>query len=139
MTINRFIHCALAYIQNRAVSMKIRLVVENNVQVGKMSREAFKKPIKNQCRILSMYLFSFSWSPFFLLRLAFCNTKHFNLTSLENYSPPHPRCRKNCCRKMVLFPKALFIVTNFFNKNFLKISQQFVFLSKRRKMNIWVC
>ena len=54
-----------------------------------------------------------------------------------------PRSRKNCCRKMVLFPNALFLVTNFpkiiqkmqffyciFIKNFqifLKISQQFVF------------
>ena len=27
-----------------------------------------------------------------------------------NSPPPN---RKNCCRKMVLFPKALFLVTNF--------------------------
>ena len=28
-----------------------------------------------------------------------------------------PRNRKNCCRKLVLFPKALFLVTNFQKKN----------------------
>ena len=57
--------------------------------------------------------------------------------------PPH-RNGKNCCRKMMLFPKALFLATTFqkslkiqfsdwiFIKNFqkfLKISQQFVFFS----------
>ena len=26
---------------------------------------------------------------------------------------PPPQTEKNCCRKMVLFPKALFLVTNF--------------------------
>ena len=30
---------------------------------------------------------------------------------------PSPRNRKNWCRKMVLFPKALFLVTNLKNKN----------------------
>ena len=30
--------------------------------------------------------------------------------------PTHPRNGKNCCRKMVLFPKALFLVTNFRKK-----------------------
>ena len=30
--------------------------------------------------------------------------------------PPPPRNRKKCCRKMVLFPKALFLVTNFRKK-----------------------
>ena len=29
---------------------------------------------------------------------------------------PPPRIPKNCCRKMVLFPKALFLVTNFRKK-----------------------
>ena len=64
-----------------------------------------------------------------------------------------PGNRKNCCRKLVLFPKALFLVTNFrkiklknknknqfFNssfiknfQNFLKISQQFAFFVQTRK------
>ena len=67
----------------------------------------------------------------------------------ERGKSPPPRNRKNCYRKMVVFPKALFLVTNFrknvknqnkkFNfsiafssKNF-KISQQFVFFVKMRK------
>ena len=29
---------------------------------------------------------------------------------------PPPRNRKNCCKKLVLFPKALFLVTNFEKK-----------------------
>ena len=29
---------------------------------------------------------------------------------------PPPETEKNCCRKMVLFPKALFLVTNFRKK-----------------------
>ena len=66
-----------------------------------------------------------------------------------------PRNRKKCRRKMVLFPKALFLVTNFRKKiknknkkiknsnflrifikifqNFLKISRQFVFFVQTRK------
>ena len=34
----------------------------------------------------------------------------------EGETPP-PETEKNCCRKMVLFPKALFLVTNFRKKN----------------------
>ena len=34
----------------------------------------------------------------------------------EGGKSPPPRNRKNCCRKLVLFPKALFLVTNFFEK-----------------------
>ena len=47
---------------------------------------------------------------------------------------PPPRNRKNCCRKLVLFPKALIGIQFFiriFSKifqNFLKISQQFAFM-----------
>ena len=59
---------------------------------------------------------------------------------------------KNCCRKMILFPKALFLATfpkivknsiflmNFYQK-FSKISQNFptirVFRPKARKINAW--
>ena len=64
-----------------------------------------------------------------------------------------PRNRKNCCRKMVLFPKALFLATTFpklakhlifllnFYQNFSKFSQNFpticVFRPNARKSNEW--
>ena len=70
-----------------------------------------------------------------------------------------PRNRKNCCRKMVLFPKVLFLVTNFRKnnknknkkiqffyrifikkfQNFFKISQQFVFFVPRAKIDPMPC
>ena len=45
-------------------------------------------------------------------------------------SPP-PRNRKNCCRKMVLFPKALFLVTNFRKNKKIKIK-------KNKKINFYI-
>ena len=62
----------------------------------------------------------------------------------QGTSPP-PRNRKKCCRKMVLFPKALFLATTFpkllknsifllnFYQNFLKISKQLVFFVQMRE------
>ena len=56
----------------------------------------------------------------------------------------HPKPKK-CCRNMVLFPNAIFLITNFpkkvkisiflanFHRNFLKISQQFVFFVQTHK------
>ena len=68
-------------------------------------------------------------------------------------SPP-PRNGKNCCRKMMLFPKVLFLATTFpkivknsmfllnFYQKFSKISQNFptirVFRPNARKINAWL-
>ena len=61
--------------------------------------------------------------------------------------PPPPRNRKKCCRKMMLFPMALFLVTNFpkITKNsifllnshqkFSKFSNNLCISSKREKIN----
>ena len=67
----------------------------------------------------------------------------------EHRERPPPRNRKNCCRKMVLFPKGLFVATTFpklaknsifllnFYQKFSKFSQNFpnnlCFSSKRAK------
>ena len=64
-----------------------------------------------------------------------------------------PEMEKDCCRKMILFPKALFLGTTFqkivknsifqlnFYKKFLKISQNFptirVFRPIAQKINVW--
>ena len=62
--------------------------------------------------------------------------------------PPPPEIEKNCCRKLVLFPKALFLAPTFPKvtknsifllniyakfQNFLKISKQFVFFVQTRE------
>ena len=67
--------------------------------------------------------------------------------------PPPPEMEKNCCRKMILFPKALFLATTFpkivknsifllnFYQKFSKISQNFpkirIFRPNTRKINAW--
>ena len=70
----------------------------------------------------------------------------------EHRERPPPRNLKNCCRKMTLFPEALFFATTFPKvaknsiflvnlyqnlPNFLKISKQFVFCPNARKVNTW--
>ena len=69
------------------------------------------------------------------------------------FNPP-PRTGKNCCRKMMLFPKALFLAINFhkidknsifllnFHQKIPKFSQNFPticsFRPNARKINAWV-
>ena len=66
---------------------------------------------------------------------------------------PLPETKKNCCRKMVLFPKALVLVTDFpkivknsnfllnFHQKFSNFSQNFkticIFRPNARKINAW--
>ena len=71
----------------------------------------------------------------------------------EHREGPPPRNGKNCCRKRMLFPKALFVATTFpnivnnsifllnFYQNLSKISQKFTtirgFRPNAQKINVW--
>ena len=48
-----------------------------------------------------------------ILKLIKTMCMHQGRSQGEGGKSPPPRNRKDCCRKMVLFPKALFLVTNF--------------------------
>ena len=94
------------------------------------------------------------------MRISPCILSHIKMAyagggGVWGFEPP-PRTGKNCCRKMMLFPKFLFLATNFqqnrykFNfsiefsikkfQNFLKISPtNCVFRPNARKFNAWFC
>ena len=88
----------------------------------------------------------------FVLITEFLNyIKNHSRRQGEHMERPPPEIEKNCCRKMVLFPKALFLATTFpklaknwifllnFYQNFSKLSQIFktisIFRQNTRKSN----
>ena len=85
------------------------------------------------CKSLNMFLLP--TFPFLISSSCF----HYLLGQLSSYcsgvrrgggSTPPPRTRKNRCRKMMLFPKALFLATNF-PKNRQKFNFSIEFSSKK--------
>ena len=53
------------------------------------------------------------WNALWTCMFCFSLTWNEGRSQGERGETPSPRNRKNCCRKLALFPKALFLVTNF--------------------------
>ena len=86
-----------------------------------------------------------------MLRLNYSCYLHRRRQRGHREGPPPPEMEKNCCRKMKLFPKALFLATTFqkivknsifllnFHQKFTKFSQNFptncLFRPNARKIN----